>query len=242
MKITDIITPELSLWNVLGKTGGTALPGLDKSVKVNNVDVWKRSPPYRKGKKQHIKEHLGGRGGGQQSITPHYDIAMDPGIEDIGDPRPSVSPGDEYYNWGTPPKEGEWRIITDLNGRTRKIMIRKSGEHSQEAMDDEGNHYLLPHTGPIDFKKMHTGHYNRSQDSDVDGKPRINERARTGTGLGGTGATMAPAPGPAELEYDLDKVWDEFEGKDTRADIKTNKKKRETLKQYLTRRAKRETH
>ena len=226
MKLTDIINTELSLWNALGKSGGTALPGLDKSVKVNDIDVWKKDPPYRK---KHIKEAVGGRGGGQQSITPHYDVAMEPGIEDIGYPEPSTVQRGNYDNWASPPKEDKWYMVKDRDGRTRKVMIRRSGENSQEAMDDEGNHYLLPHTGPIDHKKMHIGHRARPTSD-------INEN-RVGTGLGGTGATQQPVSGPSELEYDLDKVWDEFKGKDTRSDIKTNKKKRETLKQYLMKRA-----
>ena len=243
MKLSDIINFDLSLWNALGKTGGTALPDNDNSVKVDDVEVWKKHPPFRTGKKKkRVNEHLGGRGGGQQTITPHYDIADEPGIEDIGRPSPGTGEPDEFDNWTQPPKEGKWFMVTGPDGRARKVMIRKTGPHSAEAMDDEGNHFLLPQTGRINFKKMHTGKYGRSQDADVDGKPNISERARTGTGLGGTGATMHPAPGPSELEHDLDKVWDEFEGKNTRADIKTNKKKRETLKQYLVKRAKRETH
>ena len=182
-----------------------------------------------------LKEAFGGRGGGQQSITPHYDIALEPGIEDIGYPAPSDVQRGEYDNWATPPKEDKWFMVKDRNGRTRKVMIRRSGETSQEAMDDEGNHYLLPHTGPIDHKRMHTGERPAFQHAG-----ELPEGA-TGTGLGGTGATQQPVSGPSELEYDLDKVWDEFKGKDTRADIKTNKKKRETLKQYLTKRSKRET-
>ena len=121
MKLEDIIDYDLSYWNYLGKSGGTALPDNDKPVNIDGVDVWKKHPPHRTGKD----------------------------------------------------------------------------------------------------------------------KKRIEEN-RVGTGIGGTGATQHPTSGPAELEFDLDHVEDEFKGKDTRADIKTNKKKRETLKSYLIKRANRE--
>lgn len=120
MKLEDIINYDLSYWNTLGKSGGTALPDNDKPANVDGIDVWKKHPPFRTGKN----------------------------------------------------------------------------------------------------------------------KKRINEaQAGVGTGLGGTGATQPPTSGPAELEFDLDRVEDEFKGKDTRAEIKTNKKKRETLKGYLIKRA-----
>jgi len=122
MKLKDIIDFDLSYWNVLGQHGGTALPDNDKSVNVDGIEIWKKHPPFRTGKK----------------------------------------------------------------------------------------------------------------------KQRIEEaQAGVGAGLGGTGATQHPVSGPSEPEHDLGRkhLKKEFKGKDSRADIKTNKDKRETLKQYLDRRS-----
>ena len=231
MKLSDIIDFEQSFWQVLGQKGGTALPDNDKSVNVDGIDIWKKDPPFRKNNKRTNEAF-----GGQQSVTPHYDIAKHPDIKKIrGNPEPSNKEPTEYDNWATPPKDGKSYMVVDQSGRRRKIMIRKVGRDTEEAMDDEGNRFIVNKTGPIDHKKMHTG-----KSASAIGEPGVSEGS-SGVGPGGLGgATMHAGSGPAELEYDLTKVDDEFKGKDTRAEIKTNKKKRETLKQFLSKRTDRE--
>lgn len=188
MKLSDLIDPNYSLWNTVGKTGGTALPGNNKSVKVNSTDVWKKSPPYRKKNDKRTNETV-----------------------------------------------GDSTIVSTVRGR-KKSMVRKSGEHFDEIIDDEGNLYLKKKngksvTGKISHKDMHTGANSRSLGSDV---------KEYWTGPGPTsGATQRPVPGSgAETTVDLDRVYDEMKGKNTKAEVRTSKKKRESFKRYLEKRAK----
>lgn len=68
MKLSDIIDFSQSYWQVLGKSGGTASPGNDKSKKVKGIDVWKKSPPFKvKGKR--LEEVLTGTGLGGTGAT-----------------------------------------------------------------------------------------------------------------------------------------------------------------------------
>lgn len=209
MKLENIINYDLSYWNVLGQTGGTALPDNDKSVNVNGVEVWKKHPPFRTGKKKkRIDEYQRG---------PDYDWIHDKGAEQF------QSGGDyddsEFGGWTDSPETGDVIVITGANGR-RKFTVKKVGKNTEEVVDDEGNRSLRGSTGNIGPGE-HLG------------------EVATGTGLGGTGATQHPTPGVGEPEYDLGRkhLKKEFKGKDSRADIKTNKDKRETLKKYLDRRS-----
>lgn len=117
MKLTDIVNFNYSLWNALGGSGGTALPDNDKSDKVRGINVWKKSPPYRK----------------------------------------------------------------------------KNNKRTNEGW--------------------------------------------TGPGAGSQGASVHPIPEP-DTVVDLDRVYDEFKGKDTKSEAKTSKKKRESFKRYIKKRAK----
>lgn len=71
MKILDIINPTYSFWNSLGGSGGTALPDNDKKVKVKGVDVWKKSPPFRKKNNKRANEGWTGPGPGEQGASVH---------------------------------------------------------------------------------------------------------------------------------------------------------------------------
>ncbi len=219
MKLQDIIDFDLSYWNVLGQTGGTALPDNDKPVEVNGVQVWKKHPPFRTGKKKkRIDEYQRG---------PDFDWANDEGAEQFqpgGDYDES-----EFGGWADSPEGGDAVIISSPSGK-RKFTIRKVGKSTEEVVDDEGNRSLRGITGDIGSGE-HLGGRRSSGGQLPEGA--------TGTGLGGTGATMHPTSGPNELEHDLGRkhLKKEFKGKDSRADIKTNKDKRESLQQYLKRRS-----
>ena len=229
MKLDDIINQELSLYNFLGKTGGSALPYTGKEKTVDTVNgpltIWKR--------KRITEEQRGGE--------------YDPAFAKFGNPEPSK----KENKWGWAKTTGGDSVTVSGPGRkTKKVIARKVGDNSIETIDDEGNKQLhkadgKPVTGKIDHKRMHTG---VSTDVNAESKAYTfidsllaEVRSGTGTGLGGSGATEHPMSGPSELEYDLTKVEDEFKGKDTRADIKKSKAKRITLKKFLDKRTNRET-
>lgn len=177
--------------------------------------------------KEYLKEVA--RGG-------EYDWILEPGADEF---NPGQGHGrdeePEYGSWARQPKQGQSMVMTRNGVPFKKFIARKVGKHAIEVIDDEGKHQLYPHTGDIDYKSVHTGQ-SRSLGSDV--KESYLGEVQTGTGLGGTGATMPPAPGPSELEFDMDRARDEMRGKDTKAEAKTSKKKKERLKQYLIRRMK----
>ena len=226
MKLTDIIDQELSLYNSLGKTGGTALAyaGYNRIVDTPSgpIDVWDRKPI--------TEEQRGGE--------------YDPKFAKFGNPEPSKK--ENKFGWAK--STGADSVTISGKGRpTKKIIVRKTGDTSFETIDDEGNHKLHKSdgkavTGRIDYKKANGSHRGLNVGGHVPfSESDITEtRAGTGTGLGGSGATGHPMSGPAELEYDLTKVDKEFKGVDTRAEIKKSKEKRLTLKKYLQGRTDRE--
>jgi len=223
MKLDDIINQELSLYNSLGKTGGTALPYTGKEKTVDTVNgpltIWTRI----------TEEQRGGE--------------YDPAFAKFGNPEPSK----KENKWGWAKTTGGDSVTVSGKGRpTKKVIARKVGDNSIETIDDEGNKQLhkadgQPVTGKIDHKSMHTGVHAESKFDTFIDSLLAEVRSGTGVGLGGSGATEHPMSGPAELEYDLTKVEDEFKGKDTRADIKKSKEKRITLKRFLDKRTDRET-
>lgn len=226
MKLLDIISSEASLYNTLGKSGGTALPDNSKGVDTGPLKVWKKNPPFRKSGKRINEEQRGGE--------------YDPSFAKFGNPNSDQEEGD--FGWAKT-KGGDSVTVSGKGRKTRKVIARKVGKNGAiEAIDDEGNMQLYkdngkPATGKIDYKKMHTG-----SRANVGGGSELPESA-SGSGVGPAGlagATQHPASGPAELEYDLTKVDDEFKGVDTRAEIKKSKNKRKTLKQYLNKRTDRE--
>lgn len=216
MKLFDIINTTSSLYNTLGKTGGTALPGNDRGSKIprwwdkGDITRWMKNPPYRKNGKRINEEQRGGE--------------YDPAFAKFGNPEPSQKENKRGWAKTT---GGDSVTVSGPGMKTKKIIARKAGKSSIETIDDEGNRKLYkasgePVTGNIDYKNMHT-------------------EGTSGVGPAGlAGATMPPGSGPSELEYDLSKVDDEFKGKDTRGDIKKSKAKRITLKQYLQQRTNRE--
>jgi uncharacterized protein (DUF2345 family) len=226
MKLADIIDQDLSLYNSLGKTGGTALAyaGFNRIVDTPSgpIDVWDRKPI--------TEEQRGGE--------------YDPKFAKFGNPEPSK----EENTTGWAKSTGGDSVTISKKGKpTKKLIVRKTGDTSFETIDGEGNIKLHKSngkavTGKIDFKKMNGTHRGLNTAGHVPfAEGDITEtRSGTGTGWGGSGATEHPMSGPAELEYDLTKVEDEFKGKDTRADIKTSKAKRKTLKQFLKKRTDRE--
>ncbi len=233
MKLSDIIDTELSLYNALGHAGGTALPDNDSSVEVNGIQIWKKSPPYR------VK--------GERLNEEPANAEYDPKFAKFGNPEPSQKPVGVRNENGA--KVGDVSITRGKGMPTKKEVVRKVGKNAVETVDDEGNHRLRKTdgkavTGPIDYKKANGE--NRSgtgiglnKGAMSFSEAMLGERQMGvghGASWGGSGATEPPMSGPAELEYDLTKVEDEFKGKDTRADIKTSKEKRKTLKQYLTKR------
>jgi hypothetical protein len=236
MKLDDIINTELSLYNALGKYGGTALPGNDSSVEVNGIQVWKKSPPFRvKGKRLD-----------EEPANAEYA----PEFAKFGNPEPSKKRAGVRNDDA---KVGDVSMSGGKGVPTRKEVVRKVGKNAVETVDDEGNHRLRKTdgkavTGKIDYKKANgeniTGNSIGLNKASMSFAESLLRERNTGVGhgasLGGSGATEHPSSGPAELEYDLTKVEDEFKGKDTRADIKTSKEKRQTLKQYLKKRTDRE--
>jgi hypothetical protein len=240
MKLDDIINTELSLYNALGKYGGTALPDNDSSVEVNGIQVWKKSPPFRvKGKR--IDEEQA-----------HAEYA--PEFAKFGNPEPSKKRAGVRNENGA--KVGDVSMTGGKGVPTRKEVVRKVGKNAVETVDDEGNHRLRKTdgkavTGKIDYKKANGENssgtsigLNKAAMSFHESIKSILGERNTGVGhgasLGGSGATEHPMSGPSELEYDLTKVEDEFKGKDTRADIKKSKDKRLTLKKFLQGRTDRE--
>lgn len=233
MKLLDIISSEASLYNTLGKTGGTALPDNDKSVDIERVNgplkVWKKNPPFRKDGKRINEEQRGGE--------------YDPSFAKFGNPDSNQEDGD--FGWAKT-KGGDSVTVSGKGRKTKKVIARKVGKNGAiETIDDEGNMKLHKDDGKsvtdkIDHKSMHTGVRGGSKTTPFVEAEIMEVRSGTGTGLGGSGATQHPASGPSELEYDLTKVDDEFKGKDTRAEIKKSKDKRITLKQYLNKRTDRE--
>jgi hypothetical protein len=222
MKLADIIDFNQSYWNVLGRTGGNMVPSNKPGKKVNGVKTWRKKSALamRKHKVSEVQ-----RGPDYDWDNPNYKKGS----------RHHESP---FGGWAKSPKGGDSITIHRRGAPTRKIIVRRVGKNSVEAIDDEGNHRLYDmegndKTGPIDYKRVHTGHDSRSLGSEV--REASLSEVQTGTGLGGSGATERPAPGPSELEYDLSwpNLKKEFKGKDSRADIKTSKHKRETLKRYL---------
>lgn len=217
MKLSDIIDFNQSLWKVLGQTGGTALPDNDKPVKVNNVDVWKKSPPHRTGKKdKRIDEYA--RGG-----------EYDPSFGKFGDPNSNMS--DSKRSWAK--TTGGDPLMTGMGGKRKKYIIRRVGDNTDEVIDDEGNVSLRKKngkqvTGDIDHKRMHVGGRRTSGGELPEGW--------TGAGAGSQGASVHPTPQPNTV-IDNKRAYEEMKGKDTKAEAKTSKKKRETLKQYLEKRA-----
>lgn len=224
MKLEDIIDYDLSYWNVLGQTGGTALPDNDKSVNVNGIAVWKKNPPHRTGKnKKRINEVQRG---------PDYDWANDDGAEEFN-PGTDGDENPKYGGWASDSRAGDYVMSTGEGGRRKKIIIRRVGKHSIETIDDEGNRQLKGVTGNIKSGPHLSGR--RTSGGELPESKIIETQAGAPSGAS---ATQAPVSGPSELEYDLSRVnvKKEFKGKDTRADIKTSKKKKESLKKYLARR------
>jgi hypothetical protein len=220
MKLTDIIDQELSLYNSLGKSGGTALAyaGYHRIVDTEHgqIDVWDRE--------QITEDQFGGE--------------YDPAFAKFGNPEPSKK--ENKFGWAK--STGGDSITVSGKGRpTKKTIVRKTSDNSVETIDDEGNHKLYSTggkelTGNIDYKKANGE--TRGPNSRVHMKTEAN--AGVGAGLGGSGATGHPTANPADLEHDLTQVEDEFRGIDTTAKVRKSTKKRETLKQFLKGRTDRE--
>jgi len=213
MKLSDIIDYDLSYWNSLGKTGGTALPGNDKSVTINGVEVWKKHPPFKNHKKKkRIDEYQ--RGG-------QIDWQQEKGAEKFNPSGGDESP--KFASWSRSTKDDDTVMTHDGAGRKKKITVKRVSGNSVETVDDEGNSQLRNVTGDI-----------RPGD-------RLGKRYEgvSGAGPASSGATQPPVSGPSELEYDLQhkNVKKEFKGKDTRKEIKTSEDKRERFKKYLERRS-----
>lgn len=207
MKLSDIINYDLSYWNVLGKTGGTGVPGFGKKKKVKGVDVWKRKPLAP------ITEYQ--RGG-------DYDWVKDKGAEKFNT-KDTANSMPKFSSWSKSPKEIGSVMRTDGKGRRKKIIVRRAGKHTTEIVDDEGNKMLKSVTGRI-------------TPGDHLGKRYEGISGVGPAGLGGANQHTAPGPSELEYDLQYKNVKKEFRGKDTRKDIKTSKDKRERLKQYLLKR------
>jgi hypothetical protein len=225
MKLSDIIDFKQSFWHVLGKTGGTALAHIDKSKKINGVAVWKKSPPFNVGKKKkRIDEYQ--RGG-------DIDWQQEKGAEEFN-PGDGSQKDDQHGGWAKDGKESHSKMSHTKRGK-KKYFVKRVGKHADEVMDDEGNKFLKGTTSKI-TPADHLGKRYEGIDYLYKLRTMANETINS-IGGGASGASTPPQSGPSELEYDLshENVEKEFKGKDSRADIKTSKKKRERLTKYLDR-------